>query len=244
MKKIFGLLLTVVILASCSDDAPYRDPGTDDTEVLLKKMVVSGPDGQETSQFEYDGEKLMSITHSNGSSESYNYIGSALNEIRYYQNGGLVRKDTYLYSTTLSFAGFLAVHYDLQNPSNTYAERFDYTFQGDAVTIRKYTGTESQQTELTETKVLTILNNNIKKEVIEGGATTEYAYDYKNAPLKNVTLYNILALAKMEGGINNEIGRNVNGAITSTSYTYTEAEYPATATITGASGNYTITYTY
>ncbi len=242
MKKILGLLLMVMV-ASCSDDDTYQAP-PEDTTVLLRKMVVNGPNGSETTTFDYNGNKLMTVTHSNGSTENYNYSGDALAEIRHYMNGGLVQKDTYLYDNTLSFAGYLSLHYNLQNPAQSYAERFDYTFSGQQVTIKKYTGNESQQNDLVETKVLTLDSNNIVKSAIEGGATTEYAFDYKNTPMGNMLNYNLYVLTKMEGGIRNITGYNTDSNITLITYTYTDTEYPATATYTNSSGTYTTTYTY
>jgi len=246
MKKIFGLLVIFAgVLASCQDDMPYHEPEDGAGQVLLKKMVVTQANGTAiTSTYTYDGEKLTAVAHSNGTSESYNYNGSFISDARYYNNGGLVRKDTYLYDGTGAFAGFLASYYDLQNPNNSHAERFDYIFNGETVTVKKYTGTESQQNELVSTTLLNILNNNIKAKQVEGGVLTQYAFDFKNSPMRNIKFFNVFTLVNMEGGINNETGRNVNGTIINTVYNYLPNEYPAMATVTGGGLNYTVTYTY
>jgi hypothetical protein len=245
MKKIFGLLLFVgLALTSCADDDYPYNPGEPDTTVLLKRKVITAPDGtQSTSTYNYDGHTLTSIIHNDGSSEQFNYAGDILTEVRYYQNGGLVRKDSYRYGNTGNFGGYLASYYDLQNSANSYAERFDYIFEGETATVARYRGTEQQQTQLVETSVVTVMNGNVRSNIIEGGVSKLFLYDFRNAPLENITAYSIFILTNKEGGINNEIARNVNDVITNTAYTYTEAEFPATATVTGGQ-NYTVTYTY
>lgn len=242
MKKIFGLLMIFAgVLTSCQDDMPYHEPeGSGVT--LLKKMVVTMSNGaQVTSLYNYDGEKLTSVTHSDGTSETYSYAGNSLTEVRYYNNGGLVKKATYLY-TSNAFVGYTATNYDLQNPANNFSQRYEYIVNGDDITINEYRGDEADQNELYQTNILTVVNNNVKKIVTPDG-TTQYQFDYKNAPLRNAEAYGVMLLANFEGGINNEIARNEDGAVSNTAYTYTPDEFPATATLTG-SENYTITYTY
>ncbi|MES2485539.1 MAG: hypothetical protein V4581_06270 [Bacteroidota bacterium] len=243
MKKIYLLLVALCgILASCQDDLPYREPNPADTEILLKKMVIIPADGtQQTIQYGYDGEKLQSVMYSDGRSETYNYTNNLLTEVRYYSNGGLVKKETYFYGDG-NFVGYSANNYNLQNPANNFTQRFEYVTNGNTVTINEFRGDETSQNDLFQVKTLNIVNGNIK-EVAVTGSSTQYLFDYKNAPFKNMDSYSILMLTRFEGGINNQIGRNVNGTITNIAYTYTVDEFPATATATGAQ-NYTVTYTY
>jgi len=243
MKKIYLLLFAVCgVLISCQDDLPYREPNPADTEILLKKMVITKADGtQQITQYVYDAEKLQSVMYNDGRSETYSYTNNLLTEVRYYTNSGLVKKETYFYGDG-TFVGYSANNYNLQNPASNFTQRFEYVTNGNTVTVNEFRGDETSQNDLFQVKTLNILNGNIK-EVETTGFSTQYLFDYKNAPFENMDSYSIVMLARFEGGINNPIGRNVNGAITNIAYTYTEDEFPATAIATGAQ-NYTVTYTY
>ncbi|AWH85096.1 hypothetical protein HYN59_08135 [Flavobacterium album] len=254
MKKIVLTIMAIGILASCSnDDGPSGTGGNGGTTAtLLKKTIETAPDGtQLVSTYTYEGNRITAINHNNGTIENYAYQGNFLTEIRHYKDGGLIRKETFLYDSNGTFGAHIDYNYNLANPANNNAVRTDYSYDGNKVNFVQYTGDESRQENQSQTGTLTLVSNGniIKFEGSTGNKTVSYSYDFKNSPLKEVYAYGILALTEFEGGVNNVTSTlvSVNGTSgnTLTTYTYNDRDYPATAVHTTTDSSiYNIQYFY
>ncbi|KOS07835.1 hypothetical protein AM493_18570 [Flavobacterium akiainvivens] len=237
-------MVAALAFTSCADDDLPYNPGEETGEVLLRQMVVTPASGQSiTSQYTYDGDRITAVSHSNSTNESYSYAtNGALTEVRYYEEGNLVRKSTFEYAASGAFNAVVHMYYDIANPANNHAERFTYAIAGQDITVVKYTGDEQSQTVEDQTFVLKVINNNIT--AITGDIEASYSFDFQASPLSNVADFGVMYLADLQGGINNVITATEEGVQTTANYQYTSDGYPAQATVTTAGQTYTVTYTY
>ncbi|MFL9845087.1 hypothetical protein [Flavobacterium rhizosphaerae] len=252
MKKLWLFILAGTFAVACSDDDyGYKDnSGNENSATLLRKKVETAPDGtQITTNYQYDGNKLTTVTRSNGTSESYSYVNmDYLSEIRYYENGALVRKDAFLYGTG-SFTDHITFSYDIDNPANNTAIRSSYAWNGTTVTVTEYKGDDSSQTENIGTVTLTVTSNNNVVKFQSENKTISYGFDYQNAPLKEMSVYGLLIYADYKGGTNNitSVETTQNGTVSHSynTYTYNNKDYPLTQTHTEPDGSvYTTEYFY
>lgn len=249
MKKILLFATLAALTTGCSDDMGSGGGGDNSSYVLLKKTVVTEADGSSvTTNYNYDGNKLTTVTHSNGSNETYAYTDNYVTEVRHYENGGLVEKEAYTYGPS-GLATHISYYYDLQNPSNNNAVKYEYSYNGNTVTANKFTGDDSGQTVAAGTVTLDITSNGNIIQYQYNTTTVEYNFDMNSSPTKEIVGYQAVVQAGFEGGANNVTTKRVNtdGTITNSlsTYTYNLANYPVTATHTAPDGSISTTaYTY
>jgi YD repeat-containing protein len=262
MKKIFTLAaIALFTLASCSDDSDsdtVNNPGTNpaETGLLLKKSISNDQTGQSISIFNYnDQNKLISITSPDELGGTY-----------FYYSGNLISRIETLYDDTFSTKELY--EYDSQNRLVTYtiydyttdltgtevdAFKNTYTYNANGtITTRQYHGNETEQNiSGPSSTVFTMSNGNIIKKVVTYDeslttTTTNYTFDNKNTPDKNMIGFNVFILADQVGGINNVTSVNTDDVIynSSTTYTYNDAGYPITETNTTSQGETTTQYFY
>lgn len=254
MKKIVFVFMALGLLASCSDDGPsgVGNPPGDSDVTLLKKTIETAPNGSEfISTYTYEGNKITAINHNDGTVENFAYQGSFLTEIRHYKNGGLIKKETFLYDNSGIFGAHVDYVYDLANPANNYAIRTNYSYDGNKVNFVQLKGDDSSQDEEIQTGSMTLASNGniVKFEGSTGNKVVNYSFDFKKAPLREAFGYGFLLLSRFEGGFNNVTSSlvSINGqtANTLTNHTYNNKEYPVTATHTDTnSAVYSIQYFY
>ena len=253
MRKIVFVLMAIGLLTSCSDDGPSgigNPPGSGAT--LLKKTIEELPGGGEfVSTYTYEGNKITAINHNDGTVENYSYQGNFLTEIRHYKDGGLIKKETFLYDSNAFFGAHVEYNYDLANPANSYAIRTNYAYNGNKIDFVQLKGDDSVQDTEYQTGSLTLTSNGniIKFEGSRGNTVINYSYDYKNAPLKEAFSYSVLLLSRFTGGFNNitssMVSSNSETGTTLTTYTYDNKDYPVTAVHTDIDSSVrTINYFY
>ena len=249
MKKIL-LFVTALLAVSCSDDLNSGNPdGGSDSYILPKKKVETAANGSSlTTNYSYNGNKLTSVTYSDGTNEAYTYLENYITEIRHYENGGLIEKEVFNYSTS-GLTAHVSYFYDLANPSNNNAVKYNYTYNGGTITVNKYTGDESSQTTAAGTATLTVTSNGNITKYESGTTTIDYNFDFNSSPVREIAGYQAVVLAALEGGANNITTTRVNnnGTITNilTTYVYNPVSYPVTATHTAADGSVSTTaFTY
>jgi hypothetical protein len=250
MKKILLLITMATLSASCSDDLNSGNIGGDnDSYILPKKQVDTAADGSSlTSTYSYNGNKLTSIAYSDGTNEAYTYTENYITEIRHYENGGLVEKEVFTYGTS-GLASHISYFYDLANPSNNNAVKYEYTYSGTGITVNKFTGDDSSQTTAAGTATLVISSNGNITQYQSGTTTIAYSFDLNSSPVREIAGYQAVVQASLEGGANNIVTMQVNnnGTIANSlnTYVYNPVNYPVSATHTAADGSVSTTaYTY
>lgn len=247
MKKIL-LFMLATSLASCSDDSGYLGGGGSSTP-MLRTTVETAPNGTTfTSQYRYSDEQLLEVTHSNGTNEVYSYAGDILTEVNFYTNGSLVKKDVYKYTTSGVFGEFTSYDYTATD-ANKSAFKSTYSYNGNNVTVTRYTGGPQNQNQVVDTLALTLNSSGDILKAAGSKITTTYNFDAKKAPLSSSTAYLVTTLAALEGGAHNitTVQSTQNNTVSNSysTYTYNADDYPASETHTEPDGSvHTTLYTY
>lgn len=237
MKKIFALAATALfIMTSCSsDDAQPTNPGTNNA--LLKKTVETFEDGSTfTTNYNYNGNKIVSVTDSEGNIVNFTYTGDLITEVKYYEGQTLFQRDVLEYDNNGKLT--TSTMYLLTQNS---ASKGVYTHNSNGtITINNFYGDLESQTEPSGVDVLTVVNNNITN--MTGGLTASWTFTNTIDPLSNITGYMGWMLANGEGGVNNLASYNYQfsegpAEIGTITYTYNSNNYPATSIDTNTEGD-------
>lgn len=221
--------LALFMMTSCSDDDSASNNNGNNTGVaLLKKTVTESPEGTLTTNYTYDGTKLVKITATDGSTSEFFYTGDLL--MRAVHHGpDLDQEDFYTYDNQGRLSTFLYLSYDVE-----WGNKNEYTYnQNGTITVKEYIGDLASQTQLNSTGTVTLQNDNITQYDTANGKYI-YTFDSKNSPSKNVTGDKAMALAFVDGGVNNQLyyALSFNGAAQESSvytYTYNSDNYPTTS---------------
>jgi len=236
MKKKFTtaiLALFVLVLSSCSSDSANDTVNNDDT-ILLKKLVVVYEDGtQESATYTYNGTKLATTTYSNGRREITTYTGDLITKVETYDNNILTGEDLFVYDTNNMIITHTTRYLD---ENNGYRNTFAYNNNG-TITTQEFYGDAATQTRLSNTGVLTVVDDNVMRHVFSFNGMSEsvayFTYDTKNNPNRNVTGFKQYSIATIYGGVNNITSRNDGSAVFTTAYTYNSDNYPISGVNTG-----------
>jgi hypothetical protein len=224
MKKII-LLLTFVslILNSCeSSDSAATPPNT--SGVLLKKTINTGTDVVTTSTYTYNGFQLDKITSDDETDvriAKFFYTGNLITKLEDYKNGTLVAKREYTYEED-KMIGIVAYDYTVV-PTAKKRTVFDYnsiedpnftlfsTYNVNPVTDAETIGAEGHQR---------YVNNNLGQllnsqyPAVAGGhiedTETNYIYDGKITPTKNIIGFYKLRDNVLATSLNNIVRRDFN----------------------------------
>ncbi|WP_299885632.1 hypothetical protein [uncultured Lacinutrix sp.] len=206
--------------------------------LFLKNKIFTYADGSmETETYNYDGNKLISITYSDGSATNFTYDNDILTRIDNYNDlGGL--------------GDYVITEYNSSNELISYTVyitpneglRFDLTYNSDdTINIKEYSGDHDSQTTLIEDETISMQNNQITFEDDVDGLEATYSYDNKNGIYKNISnlktlnLINIDFSGYIDGGNNNllellETENGVSNIHEEHTYTYNSDNYPVTST--------------
>ncbi len=263
MKRLFLVLSAfALILGSCSksDDAPVVvrpdpvvvvPPFVDPSGIFLTKTISTGTNGIPiTKNYTYNGKKLVSIisTNTNGFSTIFTYSGDLITQIEEFIGMELYKKKTFNYDSSNRLRSYLIV-------SSSQGSKSDFTYlaNGDISSVN-YKGTNTSQTTQVSTSKVFFTNGAITKKetnVISsefGDAYTyisNYTYDNKNFPLKNVTGYNKIAFADDIKAFTHNIktweGTSALSILDNFlyvfSYTYNSSDFPITESSRKTSGS-------
>lgn len=205
-------------------------------------MIETDSEGTLTGTFEYDGNKLMKITYTDGSKDVYTYANNKLSKRELYEGGVIVQTDTFEYDSNGKLKHFYSTDESNEvNHHNVYV----YNANG-TITVKEYT--DETENNLFETYTLTLTNGNIVSYISENYSNT-YTFDDKNAAEKNTFAIDVMNLAWHEGGVNNMLtlhfdnnGNNIQ-EITAV-YTYNSNNYPVSCVNTFDGEVTTIQYIY
>ena len=239
MKKIIYLIsLTFLLLQACSS-GDSGSTNTDNNTILVKKTIETNPQGIYTNVYEYNGNKIIKVNCSFNNNlirtALYTYSGNLVTEVNIFGNSNnLVQKNIYNYNSDSKVASFNELDY-----LNNIGSRATYTYNSNGtISSAEYEGSLTSQTTLKETKTITFSNGEVSSLIEQIGTTTKtsnYTYDNKNSPVKNVlsndklsycvfrtftseTNHNIIKINKVQSGLSN--------MVSNFQYTYNSSDYP------------------
>lgn len=239
MKKLFCFVAIAATLISCDSGAdltPY-DPNATLTTTLLNKIVETDDDGVEiTTEFNYNGYKIVNFVDSDGASGVFTYAGNIISKIDYYEGTTVSQTDLFTYNAQ----GQITSH-TMQIPASDYATREDFTYNSDGtVSYTSWFGNLEAQTSPDVPGKLFFSNGEVvKRETYIGSslASSEtFTYDAKNNPMRNVIGLNQAFIFQGEIG---GVLRNLLTASGTTNpvlveYTYNIGGFPETSQSTSA----------
>ena len=190
-------------------------------------MIQTDSEGTLTGTFEYDGNKLMKITYTDGSKDVYTYANNKLSKRELYEGGAIMQTDTYEYDSNGKLKDFYSAG---ESNEVNFHNAYVYNSNG-TITVKEY-GDETENN-FSQTYTLTLTNGNIVS-YISDNYTNTYTFDDKNAAEKNTFAIDVMNLGWCEGGVNNMLTSHwdINGSNiqeTTTVYTYNSNNYPATS---------------
>lgn len=249
MKKIvFALSAVCVLLTSCTGNDDENNT-SDSSGILLKKTVEVNSDGSGyTTDYHYDGNKLVDISDEDGKIV-FTYVGDLITKMEFKDSQGVsYQVDTFVYENE-RIASYVSIE-----PLEQIGRKEVYVYNNDGtVGITNYSGNTTSQTLLGGTGKVYFANGEISKiESVTDGfiETTNYTYDTKNSPQKNILGINKLAFinAEADGVLHNLLTEvYVADGFTDTFnyvYTYTPGDYPATSVENYEGDVTTTTYFY
>lgn len=193
MKKIFCLLsISLLLLQACSSSDSSASISTN--LILLKKTIYTNPDGIFTTNFTYNGNKILKAITNNFGYSNFIYSGDLISSVENYDiNNNLISKSLYNYNSNNEIANFIELYY-----SSNIGHRIVYQYNSDGTVIsNQYTGNLNTQNTLSYTCKIYFLNGEVSSEVFSFGSskTINFTYDNKNHPNKNVLGFDKLSFA-------------------------------------------------
>ncbi|RTY90229.1 hypothetical protein [Flavobacterium sp. GT3R68] len=198
MQKLmyaFGALM--LVLTSCTNDS-----ASNSNAILLKRSISNSV----TLEYNYNGNKLVSIYAGGSLYLSYTYVGDLITGYQHFNNNAeMVVEVIYEYDSNQRVASKKYLNYE-----DLSAGKVFYTYNSDGtVSFEAYSGDFASQNNATGWTGIYYLNANGEAiridEYNQGILDTriEFTYDTKNSILKNITGYNKLFMIYGEGKINN-----------------------------------------
>ena len=270
MKKLILLFSAVsFIFASCTSDAdplpvvePF-DPTVNTSSVLLKKIIDNDGVDIVTTNYNYNGSKLTSITDDTGYRENYTYTGNLITSTQEIDNGVVLTNNTFEYNVNGKLTFFK--RFDGDTGDEFVREGYNYNSDG-TVTIDHYdigVFDNNGAPYIYKKEKLFFTNNELSKvestnyslisgvQTASGTSTRNFTYDTKNNPFKNVVGFQNLFYGESallhNGRFSNLLTENRVGNTGSDVYnfTYNSVNFPATSTYSyNTGGNGSIQYFY
>lgn len=225
MKKILCLFTALtLVLASCSSDDSSSDSSN---SVLLKKTINTDNKGKKiTTNYTYNGNKIVSSIDDLGDSNAYyTYTGDLITKLECKLPDGTVELvNTYNY-TDGKLTTFVRI-----NPDMDWGYKEIYTYNADGtITVEKYVGDSKTQALHNATGTVKFSNGEVIEIFDDNSSNHKYTHDTKNNPMKNVLGWNKINFTDGEGPavihnmLTDKVGAEFWGNYT---YTYNGDEYP------------------
>ncbi|MDQ6527640.1 hypothetical protein [Flavobacterium sp. LHD-85] len=236
MKKIlclFGAL--TLLLTSCSSDDSSSDSSSN---VLLKKIVITNSDGEKfTTNFKYDGNKIVSAIDDSGEANLYyTYTGDLITKIEFkYPDGTIDQINTFTYNAEGKLTTFVRVE-----PNMDWGHKEVYTYNADGtISVKSYSGDSETQTGEGVTSTIKFVNGEVSEilAITANQPDHKYTYDNKNNPTKNILGMDKIAFVDGEGnGVKfNILTDSADGDLWGNStFTYNDQGYPTKEVNTGS----------
>ncbi|MGG7034224.1 MAG: hypothetical protein ACI7YS_03410 [Flavobacterium sp.] len=241
MKKLNLLLLFLsFVLLSCSknelmnNDSINNDSKVPQEHVLVSKTIETDAYTSNiiTSNYSYEGNKLISITRtgSNISKTLYTYTDDLITKVEDFDSNEQV-----LTTRTYSYNNGKLVKYTWHNTNNTYIYETDYTYISNETINYTKSRTEisTNSTGAMKTGTINMLNGNFMSDV-STHTPAYYEYDSKKQPFRNITGFNFLMFITTNKSGNQNNATTINFPATETTiatnktynYIYNSNDYP------------------
>lgn len=255
MKKLICSACFIALsLTSCSSGGDSSTSSESDVLVTKTAETYANDGSVITTNYTYNGKKMVKATDSDGYYETYTYTGDLLTRVNYLSDlDELEETETFTYNANNKLVSY--VRAELFDDSGV-KETFVYNSNG-TISTTTYSGDATSQTNVLNTSLINFSGGEVSVTQLFSGSTLvsthTYTYDTKNSPFQNVTGYDKIAVLEVESvGLNhniltdsyNEFGNNY---ITTSVYTYNSLNFPLTnAETEGTDATSTITtqYTY
>jgi hypothetical protein len=231
MKRLFYLLsITFLILQSCSSDSSDNS----NNFIGVKLIQVQFSNGQ-ISTFSYNGNKLFKINNSSGGFQKCSYEGEFIRLIESYNSvNDLISTTEHFYNNNK------LIRTKQYNPNGSFYGERNYSYNSDStIILNEVTYNNGNLIEDRNIKLYLNSQGNIyKQHDLSNGNITNFLYDNKNSPYKNITGYCNLMFE-----FNNVIQISDNSSTSNYSYQYNSENYPISKLNTNIPSE-TITYSY
>lgn len=179
MRKITYLLFaSLIIFTSCSSD----DNSTQNAETRLpKKQTIYGLNGSVPIDFVFDGNKIVTSTHSGYYVIKYTYTGDLI-----------TKKEAPDFTYEYSYDNGKLTTYLRKLPGLDYYDRYSYTYESNDVVsfvVTRVTISTGAEEVISPKNIYTLKDGNIIKYETKSFTTT-YKYDNKNSPKRNILGFN------------------------------------------------------
>jgi len=220
-----------MVFTSCSNDD--NDSSDSTSSILVKKRIFTESDGTSYfSDYLYEGNKLKSVTDSDGSVMKYTYTGNLITKIEEFDKKGNLNS-----ITDYNYINGKLDNEVYKHAWEEYYYKTKYTYNANGtVEYNQFEGNVSTGTEEVSgaTGKYTIKDGNqMKLEVSYGdGYSYVYEYDTKNNPFKNILGFDLLF--DDESYVNNLVmktstsgsGTDIRTSTTTYTYKYDVNNYP------------------
>lgn len=203
MKKIISLTFVLSLLFfSCSSNE--NEDNSNSGIILLRKTIETNSQGVAvTTNFNYNGNKIVNATSNYGVEYKFYYTGDLITKYEIYDNNSLIHTRLYNYNSQNNLISSIELNHDNNQGTNIV---LTYNSNG-TITYNMYSGDLITQTSLWGTFTATLSNNEITMFKDESSNITyTYTYDSKNNHFKN-----ILGYEKVKMGIGSGTYVNISG---------------------------------
>lgn len=247
MKKLLFLISApILFLCSCSSDST-SEPEFTTEGTLLRRTIYHDFFYDYTTDYNYNGNKIINEVSSLGNRYEYTYTGDLITKREFYVLNVLRQREFFQYDSQQRITEILALLY---TPDGDGGSRTEYIYNPDhTVNIKYYSGDLTTQNTL-ENESLAFLtpNGEIDKleRYISGYLYTDvYHYDTQNNTSNPVVGLNQLKYWNVDGSTHNLIRVDQSttqapGSISSENFyfTYNSFGYPGTKSNSGRTTDY------
>jgi len=265
LLKIWGLLLAFLLVSCDDNDVAVVEYPTE--EVYVSQMTETAGGVSTTYTYVYEGNKITSVTDTQGGERVYSYVNDLLTREDIYLNDILTEYTIFGYKANKKLAQ--ATHITSNGDGTWTGIRMAFAYNtDDTLTTTLYQGNQNGQYDFIASGIVTYTDGNITgysqtpededdtDEIVPDPVVTVMGYDAQKAPFKNIFGYEGIVLAHLEGGVNTlasskttvivpatEEGEEDGAVVTTTNYTYqyNEKGYPSQQT---SDSGITRVYTY
>jgi hypothetical protein len=258
MKKLLCLFaFSAVFLTSCSSSDNSSTPVTESDVLVTKTVETYAYDNSTvTTNYTYNGKKIVRSSDSDGIYENYTYTGDLITNVKVYDDTDTLLLEEFL---TYNASGQLITYLSKDYENNTGRKEVFVHNSNNTVSYSVYKGNISAQTTLSETGTIYLTNGEVSQidsTVLSPSysGTRVYTYDTKNNPFKNITggdkinFINIEAIGVSRNILtDNYTSTFPTNEMYTTTYTYNSLNFPLTESeIEGTDPSTVVTtqYTY
>lgn len=232
MKKFFAMAaIALFMMTSCSDDDNTPETTTiNPTEdiTLLKKVIATSENGTvTTTNYTYNGNKIISQISSNGTSSVFTYTGNLITHVETIKNNILTYETTVEYNSSNQKTSQVSLSI---YPNFVMGTKEVYTYnENGTITVKQYSGNAESQTVYGATDTITIEENSIFHNWMDSDLYT-HTFDSKNNPMKNILGFKEYQGPHFDGDHNflTAYTRPAGSDYINT-YTYNSNDYPVTS---------------